>query len=166
MKISEKGYRPPIEETWNPAISVLMSWCWADDAELRPKGQMVLSHLKMIVKGCGRVDSSVVDQDLHLAPGALWRRVETRPAKVKVGAILGQGSFATVHKCLFINKPAALKLFRNTNKESAFKEIEMMFSLRHPNIIGLYAWCRNKTANMVSEPRRAEPPLIRVKTHA
>ena len=36
--------------------------------------------------------------------------------------------------------PAAVKTFRDTRKESAFKEIEMTFSLRHPNIVGLYAW--------------------------
>ena len=35
---------------------------------------------------------------------------------------------------------AAVKTFRDTSKESAFKEIEMTFSLRHPNIVGMYAW--------------------------
>lgn len=36
--------------------------------------------------------------------------------------------------------PAAVKTFRDTSKKSAFKEIEMTFSLRHPNIVGIYAW--------------------------
>ena len=52
-------------------------------------------------------------------------------------------SYATVYKCVFLDgKTAALKLFRNTKEESAAKEIEMMFSLRHPNVIGIYAWFR------------------------
>lgn len=52
-------------------------------------------------------------------------------------------SYATVYKCLFLDgKTAALKLFRSTKEESAAKEIEMMFSLRHPNVIGIYAWFR------------------------
>ena len=33
-------------------------------------------------------------------------------------------------------------MFRNTKEESAAKEIEMLFSLRHPNVIGIYAWFR------------------------
>ena len=37
---------------------------------------------------------------------------------------------------------AAVKTFRDTSKESAFKEIEMTFSLRHPNVVGMYAWFR------------------------
>ena len=52
-------------------------------------------------------------------------------------------SYATVYKCSFPgNKSAALKEFRNTKEESAVKEIEMLFSLRHPNVIGIYAWFR------------------------
>ena len=52
-------------------------------------------------------------------------------------------SYATVYKCSFLDgKTGALKLFRNTKEESAAKEIEMMFSLRHPNVIGIYAWFR------------------------
>ena len=49
-------------------------------------------------------------------------------------------SFGEVYKCLYKGKHTALKLFRNTTDEDAIKEIEVMFALRHPNIIGLYAW--------------------------
>ena len=47
---------------------------------------------------------------------------------------------------MFNGKKAALKEFRNCNDEKAFKEIKMMFALRHPNIIGLYAWYRAEGA--------------------
>ena len=39
---------------------------------------------------------------------------------------------------------AACKIFRNTEEEKAFKEIEITFSLRHPHVIGLYAWFQIK----------------------
>ena len=51
-----------------------------------------------------------------------------------------------VHVGTFQNKKVAVKIFRNTTEEKAFKEIEIMFSLRHPNIIGLYAWFQIKGA--------------------
>ena len=51
-----------------------------------------------------------------------------------------QHSYGEVYKCLYKGKLTALKLFRNTTDEDAIKEIEVMFALRHPNIIGLYAW--------------------------
>ena len=49
-------------------------------------------------------------------------------------------SFGEVYECLYKGELTALKLFRNTSDEDAIKEIEVMFALRHPNIIGLYAW--------------------------
>ena len=49
-------------------------------------------------------------------------------------------SFGEVYECLYKGEHTALKLFRNTTDEDAIKEIEVMFALRHPNIIGLYAW--------------------------
>ena len=59
---------------------------------------------------------------------------------IKKGKILGAGAFSTVYECMFIDKKAALKMFRNSEKEKIFREIEMLFSLRHPNIIGMYGW--------------------------
>ena len=82
--------------------------------------------------------------DLILAPGALWRRAKTSPSEIVLGKVLGEGSFSKVHHCIFQNRKAACKIFRNTTEESAFKEIEIMFALRHPNIIGLYAWFQVK----------------------
>ena len=76
----------------------------------------------------------------HFAPGALWRRVETQARHVHLDKVLGEGANATVHKGKFQSKSVAVKIFRNTSEESAMKEIEITFSLRHPNIIGLYAW--------------------------
>ena len=53
-------------------------------------------------------------------------------------------AFARVNKGTFRNVPVAVKTFRNSTEEKAFKEIEMMFALRHPNIIGMYAWFQLK----------------------
>ena len=38
-------------------------------------------------------------------------------------------------------------MFRNSEEEKALKEIEITFSLRHPNVIGLYAWFKEKGKN-------------------
>ena len=45
-----------------------------------------------------------------------------------------------MYKCSFRGGNAALKEFRNCDKEKSFKEIEILFAMRHPNIIGLYGW--------------------------
>ena len=82
-----------------------------------------------------------------LPPGEPWRRVEIRDTSmVKKGEILGSGSFSTVYRSSFRNEPAAIKLFRNTEEDKAFREIETSFALRHPNIIGLFAWFQEKGA--------------------
>ena len=82
-----------------------------------------------------------------LPPGEPWRRVEIKDvSKVNKGEIIGSGSFSTVYKSSFSNEPAAIKLFRNTEEDKAFREIEMSFALRHPNIIGLFAWFQVKGA--------------------
>ena len=112
-----------------------------------------MSSLAMIMEGKdGLITSSTngvavpeaKDADIHLAPGALWRKIEIKISNIKVGEVLGHGSFSTVYRCQFQNRPSALKLFRNATEMKAFKEIEITFSMRHPNIIGIYAWLRKK----------------------
>ena len=80
--------------------------------------------------------------EAHFAPGELWRRVQTSSANILLTDLIGHGSFSKVHKCKFQDKIAAVKIFRNTEEEKAYSEIKMAFSLRHPNIIGFYAWFR------------------------
>ena len=113
----------------------------------------IISSLLTIIKnagGVGMITSTTIPElepepeDPLFAPGALWRRVETKPSKIMLGKVIGEGANATVHRGMFQDKQVAVKIFRNTGEESAFKEIEMMFSLRHPNIIGLYAWFRQR----------------------
>merc|ERR1711965_1121731 len=77
----------------------------------------------------------------NLPLGEPWRRVKIKDTRtVKKGEVLGSGSFSTVYKSSFRNEPAAIKLFRNSEEDKAFREIETSFALRHPNIIGLFAW--------------------------
>ena len=142
-----------IPESWNPAVSVLLASCWAQDASLRPSLVHIRSALSLIMsRGQALITISssngaaVADGhqaavgELGLAPGALWRRIQVDPAKISLGDVLGSGASSRVHKCLFQNKQAVCKIFRNSTEEKAFKEIEMTFALRHPNVIGLYAW--------------------------
>ena len=90
------------------------------------------------------------DIAVYLAPGALWRKIQTRPSQIEIGEVLGQGSYSTVYRCRFQNKVAALKMFRNTTEEKAFKEIEITFSMRHPNVIGIFAWLQD-TGEMMTQ---------------
>ena len=154
--IAAEGKRPPIRKHWNPAVSFLITSCWINDAGLRPSLGQVMSSLAMIMEGKdGLITSSTTnangvamieaqDADIHLAPGALWRKIEIPTSNIKVGEVLGHGSFSTVYRCQFQNRHSALKLFRNATEMKAFKEIEITFSMRHPNIIGIYAWLRKK----------------------
>ena len=154
--IAQYGKRPEIRENWNPALSFLITSCWSDNSALRPSVGQVISSLSLIMGGTrGLVTSadhhpSIAspknDVDIHLAPGALWRKIEIKPSNIELGEVLGQGSYSTVYKCRFQGKPAALKMFRNATEEKAFKEIETTFSMRHPNIIGIYAWLRESGA--------------------
>ena len=137
-------------------MSLLITACWSQDPGLRPGLGTVMEMISTIMKGehglitslsaksaaSGKLKKHKVGE--HLAPGALWRRVKTIPKKIVLGEIIGQGSYSKVHRCTFLDKVAACKIFRNTTEESAFKEIELMFSLRHPNVIGLYAWFQIK----------------------
>ena len=151
--IAADGKRPPIRETWNPAVSALITSCWSNDASLRPSLPRVMAMLELIIGGTqGMITSAEIpalappekDYNEHLAPGALWRKFEIKPSSLDVGDVLGHGSYSRVHKCTFRNKPAVLKMFRNATEEKALKEIEITFSMRHPNIIGIYAWLRER----------------------
>ena len=140
------GKRPCIHENWNPAVSCIIVACWADDPALRlPLGRAAVLIAKVAQVGnkarqVASGESTTSAGLIQLAPGERWRRVQTNIVNVTLGKILGSGSFSTVYACKFQGKDAAFKLFRNATEEKAFKEIEMMFSLRHPNIIGMYAW--------------------------
>ena len=116
-----------------------------------------MTGLSMIIKsGGGMVTLSTLpviaetgekSTDPDLPPGEPWRKVEIKDiSKVNKGEVLGAGSFSTVYKSSFRNEPAAIKLFRNTEEDKAFREIETSFALRHPNIIGLFAWFQEKGA--------------------
>ena len=150
--IASEGKRPPLREEWNPAMSFLVASCWSDDAALRPSLGQIMSSLEQIMGGKQGLITSLTDRRptprrknalVYLAPGALWRKIQIKRENIELGAVLGQGSYSTVYDCRFQDKRAALKMFRNATAEKAFKEIEITFSMRHPNIIGIYAWLQD-----------------------
>ena len=53
-------------------------------------------------------------------------------------------STGSVYECRYRGELAALKIFKKATEESAFKEIEITFALRHPYVIGVYAWFREQ----------------------
>ena len=144
--VATEGHRPELRSTWNVGVSFLITSCWCGVGSLRPSLALVISNLSLIMEGrsglitsaaaaaaaasAGPAKEKTQADDPRFAPGALWRRVETRPALINKAEVIGGGSFSTVYKCTFQNQVAALKVFRNTSEESAYKEIEVMFSLR------------------------------------
>ena len=48
------------------------------------------------------------DVGAHLAPVALWRKIEIKSSNIRIGEVLGQGAYSTVYRCLFKKKHAAL----------------------------------------------------------
>ena len=48
-----------------------------------------------------------------------------------------------MYKSSFRGQIVARKEFRNCSAKKAFQEIELLFAMRHPHIIGLYAWYRS-----------------------
>ena len=139
-------------------MTLVITACWSNDASLRPPLGQVISTLSIIMNGTHGLITQVesekalskesekcnTDVGAHLAPVALWRKIEIKSSNIRIGEVLGQGAYSTVYRCLFKKKHAALKMFRNANEEKAFKEIEITFAMRHPNIIGIYAWLQNK----------------------
>ena len=163
VKIATEGYRPELTSSWSAAFQVLVTMCWSDKADLRPSLPLVATTLTKILLGeqgfitsspmKGGVQASTEDtpnrkKETHgpeLPAGDLWRCIETEPHSVKKSqVILGAGAFATVYRCEIEGKEAALKVFRNSSEEKIFAEIAVHFSLRHPNIIKLYAWFREQ----------------------
>ena len=53
-----------------------------------------------------------------------------------------QGATADVYKGMFKGKAVAIKLFRQLEARKARREIELVFELRHPNIVGILTFCQ------------------------
>lgn len=152
VEIAEDEKRPRIREAWNPALGLLLTLCWAHNATLRPSLRRIASMLSAIMSSndalitsgkrsaTAAVENLKVTGEFDFTPGALWRRIQIHPEQIELGPVLGSGSYSMVHSCRFGNKAAACKIFRNCAKEKAYKEIEITFAMRHPNVIGIYAW--------------------------
>ena len=70
----------------------------------------------------------------------LWRKMKTSQAEISIAKRIGHGTSGDVHKGVFRGNDVAIKTFRDEDKNKSFHEIELLFELRHPHIIGLYAW--------------------------
>ena len=80
-------------------------------------GGDLVTHSRQPVKAARNKNT-----DPDLPPGEPWRKVEIKDTRmIKKGEILGSGSFSTVYKSSFNNEPAAIKLFRNTEENKAFR---------------------------------------------
>ena len=102
IDVATEGKRPLLRETWNPAVSFLISSCWSNDAALRPHWGQILRSLDMILAGeHGLITASRerrassmkkgASAAFDFAPGELWRRIETKASHINLGKVLGSG---------------------------------------------------------------------------
>lgn len=78
--------------------------------------------------------------------GRLWVHAEAALSamldrdEIEIGASLGSGSFATVHRAVWRGTPVAVKLFRDCLMDiqelcaEVMREVDLCTNLRHPNI--------------------------------
>ena len=107
VKVSNDGYRPPIREQWNPAVSILISLCWAQNPIYRPHLGAVMARIKHIMsvgEATGYITSlsapikaaAMEDEPasgaVDLAPGELWRQVQANVKDVMRGEYIAGGS--------------------------------------------------------------------------
>lgn len=45
-----------------------------------------------------------------------------------------------MYKALFMGNHVAVKVFNELVQEEVQEEIELLFELRHPNIVGIFGW--------------------------
>ena len=107
--VATDRHRPKLRESWIQPVCVLISSCWADEPSLRPPFGQIMSTLDMIMarEEDGYINSAPSNtppmraeikgstnkvDELHLAPGELWRKVETQKSDIKFGEVLGKGS--------------------------------------------------------------------------
>ena len=66
--------------------------------------------------------------------------IKIQPTALKQGPKIGSGASSTVYHCRFSGKDVAVKFFNALKTDSARKEIEILFELRHPNVVGILGW--------------------------
>ena len=94
---------------------------------------------EMVEKRAERL-SQFSDAKDNVLAHELWKKMKTSQAEVSVVKRIGQGASGDVHQGVFRGNDVAIKTFRDEDKNKSFHEIELLFELRHPHIIGLYAW--------------------------
>lgn len=107
--VATKEHRPELRQSWIDPVRLLISSCWSDEPSLRPDFGQIMSTLDTIMAreedGCISKATSQTQllsteaksvrnkvDELHLAPGELWRKVETQKENIEFGKVLGKGS--------------------------------------------------------------------------
>ena len=71
-----------------------------------------------------------------------YLRIES--SEIEVLDLIGSGGSAQVHKCRWLHREYAVKIFRANDVESLRKEVENLIPLRHPNIVLLVGFSISK----------------------
>jgi hypothetical protein len=121
--------------------------------------------------------------DGSLDSGGTWRTFLSRADEVVLGDTIGQGGYASVHAGTWRGTQVAVKVFDvrmqlrlgggtattssqqslRSDTSSYGREVELLSSLRHPNILAIYALVERPRAMLVMElgaaGRPARPPV-------
>ena len=158
--------RPEIPAEWNRGLQAVISMCWNDDPALRMDMASVVLHLKRIISIEDLDDAALVGEEAaedvaaengtmeeiasstrelgNLVKTETYKAIETVEANVQMGKRLGGGATADVFLGIFAGQKCAVKVFRTSSSEDSFKEVKLMYAMRHPAVIGIYAWFLKK----------------------
>ena len=100
-----------------------------------------------VTKSGGNEDAAA--PPLHSSGGG-WTALVSEASEVVLGEMLGHGGSASVHAALWRGTPVAVKVWwvptpfslaaeRGTAEASFLREVEILSSLRHPHILGVFA---------------------------
>ena len=150
LKIATERYRPEVPDDCDPEVRDCIRSCWSEDPRDRPSAvdlQIRLHCFKAL--RCGAVEMvearvarlcKFTDSEDNLLAHELWKKMKASETEISLVKRIGQGACGDVHQGVFRGRDVAVKTFRDDDRRKSFHEIELLFELRHPHIIGLYAW--------------------------
>jgi serine/threonine protein kinase len=171
LKAISDGERPPLLPHFPPALSALISACWAQDAMRRPSFEVVVGQLTALL---ARADKEGFDIAMHDpvevriaaaadagAGGALTTQGGQATARPDLGPMpkyswmvawkevqlvrpIGKGTFGEVWEGRFRGNKVAVKKLTSLAVErhrEFVQELKMMCDLRHPNVVLFMGAC-------------------------
>jgi serine/threonine protein kinase len=161
--VTNSGLRPTIPDGCPPPLISLLERCWSAEPAVRPDFSVIVDDLTAFSKVAFDVAQIVVADAVEAAAAAA---LESQPrvagldlraarqapwhiawSELKLGALLGAGSFGQVFQGVFRGKTVAIKTLTPALAQSAaamgdfVKELTLMSAMRHPHCVLFLGAC-------------------------